>query len=231
MYQIKLPVFEGPFDLLLYLIRKDEINIYDIPIAKITKQYLEYLSLMESLDLEVASEFLVIAALLLSIKSRMLLPKSQVIEGESEEAEDPRLELAKRLTEYKTYKELASKFEQRLDFYQGIFTHPYHLEIEEDTELIECDLFELIKAFQKILKEKDGKMEITVDDTSLEQKMAYLQNLLDHNEKVSFLNLFKGTKMKIEVVITFLALLELIKLKKVYIRQHRLFSDIWIYRI
>ncbi|MEW6609219.1 MAG: segregation/condensation protein A [bacterium] len=231
MYQIKLPVFEGPFDLLLYLIRKDEINIYDIPIAKITKQYLEYLSLMESLDLEVASEFLVIAALLLSIKSRMLLPKSQVFEGESEEAEDPRLELAKRLTEYKTYKELAGKFEQRLDFYQGIFTHPHHLEIEEDTELIECDLFELIKAFQKILKEKDGKMEITVDDTSLEQKMAYLQNLLDDNEKVSFLNLFKGTKMKIEVVITFLALLELIKLKKVYIRQHRLFSDIWIYRI
>lgn len=231
MYQVKLPIFEGPFDLLLHLIKKEKINIYDIPIAKITNQYLEYLSLMEVLDLEVASEFLVIAALLLSIKSKMLLPKP-TIETEEEEKieEDPRLELAKRLIEYKKYKEASSKLEQRLSFFHEIYTRPYELE-KEEAELVECDLFELVKAFQKILKEKEGKIEILLDDTSIEEKMEYLQKLLQTQEKICFFSLFKDTQKKMDVIVTFLALLELIRLKKVYVRQHKLFSKIWIYRV
>jgi segregation and condensation protein A len=229
MYQVKLPIFEGPFDLLLHLIKKEEINIYDIPIAKITKQYLEYLSLMEALDLDIASEFLVIAALLLSIKSRMLLPKS-ITEGEEEIEEDPRLELTKRLIEYKKYKEAASKLAQRLSFYQEIYTRPPELE-KEEAELVECDVFELIKALQKILKEKEGRIEILLDDTSVEEKMEYLQKLLETQKKICFFSLFKDTKKKMEVIITFLALLELIRLKKAYVRQHKLFSKIWIYRV
>ncbi|MEW6095100.1 MAG: segregation/condensation protein A [bacterium] len=231
MYQVKLPIFEGPFDLLLHLIKKEEINIYDIPIAKITRQYLEYLSLMKALDLEIASEFLVIAALLLSIKSRMLLPKPIIEdEDEVEVEEDPRLELAKRLIEYKKYKEASSKLEQRLFFYKDVYTRPPELEREE-TELVECDLFELVSALQKILKEKEGRMEILLEDTSVEQKMEYLQRLLAMEKKICFFSLFKDTEKKIEVIITFLALLELIRLKKIYVYQHRLFSEIWIYRV
>jgi len=229
MYKVKLPIFEGPFDLLLHLIKKEKLNIYDIPIAKITKQYLEYLSLMEALDLEIASEFLVIAALLLSIKSKMLLPKSLIEEEEQEEI-DPRVELTKKLIEYKKYKEASSKLEQRLFFYQEIYTRPYELE-KEEPELVECGLFELVNAFQKILKGKEGKMEILLEDTSVEGKMEYLQKLLETQEKICFSNLFKDTKKKIEVIITFLALLELVRLKKIYVRQHRLFSKIWIYRV
>ncbi len=228
MYQVRLPIFEGPFDLLLHLIKKEELNIYDIPVAKITRQYLEYLSLMEALDLEIASEFLVIAAMLLSIKSRMLLPKHQ-IEGEDEVEEDPRLELAKKLIEYKKYKEAADKLEQRFSFYQQIYTHSYKLEMQE-TDLVECDLFELLKALQKILKKKDGKMEILISNISLEEKMEYLQKLLANEEKILFLDLFKETRNKMEVVITFLALLELIRLKKIYVQQQKLFSEIWIFR-
>lgn len=229
MYQIKLPIFEGPFDLLLHLIKKEEVNIYDIPIAKITKQYLEYLSLMESLDLEVASEFLVIAAMLLSIKSRMLLPKSQLVQ-EDEIEEDPRLELTKKLIEYKRYKEVSAKLEQRLTFYQEIYTRPsYELE-KEETELVECDLYELVLVLQKILKEKEGKMELIVNNTSVEQKMEYLQKLLAEQEKICFFTLFKDAEKKMDVIITFLALLELIRLKKVYVYQQRLFSQIWVYR-
>lgn len=229
MYQVKLPIFEGPFDLLLHLIKKEELNIYDISIAKITKEYLGYLSLMEALDLEIASEFLVIAAMLLSIKSRMLLPRHQSGEDAVEE-EDPRLELTKKLIEYKKYKEAAGKLEQRFSFYQRIYTHPYELETQE-TDLVECDLFELLKALQNVLKEKEGKMEISIENVSLEEKMEELQKLLAVEEKILFFNLFKETKNKMEVVITFLALLELIRLKKIYVRQHKLFSEIWIYRI
>jgi len=228
MYQVKLPIFEGPFDLLLHLIKKEEINIYDIPIAKITRQYLEYLNLMKALDLEIASEFLVIAALLLSIKSRMLLPK-QLPEEEEETEEDSRLELAKKLIEYKKYKEVSAKLEQRLSFYQDIFTRPCVFE-KEETELVECDLFEMVLALQKILKEKEARIEILLEDTSVEQKMDWIQRLLAQQRKISFFSLFKDTKQKIEVVITFLALLELIRLKKIYVCQHRLFSEIWIYQ-
>jgi len=229
MYQVKLPIFEGPFDLLLHLIKKEEINIYDIPIAKITSQYLEYLSLMKVLDLEIASEFLVIAALLLSIKSRMLLPK-QLTQGEEEIEEDPRLELTKKLIEYKKYKEISTKLEQRLTFYQEIFTRPCVFE-KEETNLVECDLFELVLALQKILKEKEGRIEILLEDTSVEQKMDWLEKLLLARQgKIAFFSLFKDVTQKTEVVITFLAILELIRLKKIYARQHRLFSEIWIYR-
>ncbi|MDI6736294.1 MAG: segregation/condensation protein A [bacterium] len=231
MYQVKLPIFEGPFDLLLHLIKKEELNIYDIPVAKITKQYLEYLTLMEALDLEIASEFLVIAAMLLSIKSRMLLPKHQLTEGEDDAEEDPRLELTKKLIEYKKYKEAADKLGQRFSFYQQIYTHPYPYELEtQETDLVECDLFELLKALQKILKEKEGTMKISVSNVSLEEKMEYLQKLLAGEEKILFFDLFKETRNKMEVVTTFLALLELIKLKKVCVHQHKLFSEIWIFR-
>jgi segregation and condensation protein A len=231
-YKIKLDIFEGPLDLLLYLIKRDDVNIYDIPIAKITEQYLQYLELMRLLDLDIASEFLVMAATLLEIKSKMLLPKAeQLVEAEEF---DPRLDLVNRLLEYQKYKQVADELRKRESVYREIFARPGEaLPPEPDNELyFEASLFDLISAFTKALKEvpKEVFYEIIKDEFTIEQKIHDILRLLLNTAHVSLEDLFTKAKNKLEIVATFLAILELIRLQEIIVQQKGLFGEIFVKR-
>jgi segregation and condensation protein A len=231
-YKVKLDVFEGPLDLLLYLIKKEEINIYDIPVAKITEQYLEYLELMEMLDLNIAGEFLLMAATLMHIKSRMLLPPEELTLEEQEEA-DPRAELVKRLLEYKKFKEAAGELAKRESTERSIFTRKASDEADPATgQYFEASLFDLISAFSKILKKlpKEVFHEIIKDEVTVEEKIHEIFHKLVNEQALYFSGLFKDFSSKIEVIATFLAVLELIRLKEILIMQVGLFGEIQITR-
>lgn len=239
-YQIKLPVFEGPFDLLFHLIEKDEVDIYDIPIAKITEQYLAYLDTMQMLDLELASEFLVMAATLLSIKARMLLPKQPVEVAEEDEdlALDPRDELVERLLEYKKFKQVAEFLKERETCQEKIFTRPneevmfVHL-FSEENPLEGISLDNLLGALKEVLEratEEELAGEITRDEVTIRDKMKEIvQRLFFQPKGIAFRDLFRRQTTRVEVVVTFLALLELIKLGKARVHQSKNFGEIMIY--
>ncbi len=233
-YKVKLEVFEGPLDLLLYLIKKEEVNIYDIPIAKITDQYLEYLELMQLMDLDIAGEFLVMAATLMHIKSRMLLPPDQLEEEEAEE--DPRAELVRRLLEYKKFKEAASQLatmeSQQKHFFPRVGTLKPEEVLAPKDILFEAGLFDLITAFTKVLKDipKDVFHEVIKDEFTVAQKMHDILHMIVERPSIFFLDLFKSPKNKREMITIFLALLELIRLKTVEIKQSVTFGDIEIMR-
>lgn len=228
-YKVKLEVFEGPLDLLLYLIKKEEIDILDIPIAKITAQYLEYLELMRLLDLDIAGEFLVMAATLMHIKSRMLLPpeEREVLE---EPEEDPRQELVRRLLEYQKFKEAAQHLEgmglERSRYFVRSETPP----VVEEGEYFEASLFDLITAFSKVLVSVPRKtfQEIVIDEFTVEEKIGHILDILKEKARTYFTNLFANMRNKMEVVCTFLALLELIRIKEVIVRQPKLFGPILV---
>ena len=230
-YKVKLEVFEGPLDLLLYLIKRDELDIYDIPITTITAQYLEYLNLMEMLDLDVAGEFLVMAATLMQIKSKMLLPPDPA--GLETQEEDPRAELVKRLLEYKSFKEAAERFrgyeEQRGRIFSRFGVEPEPVE-DGDSPFVEVTLFELISAFAKVLKDipKDTFHEVMKDEFTVADKVHEIFHRLKSESKIYFSALFKAAKNKYEIITTFLALLELIRVKEVIARQDSQFGDIEI---
>lgn len=228
-YKVKLEIFEGPLDLLLYLIKKDEIDILDIPIAKITAQYLEYLELMQLLDLDIAGEFLVMAATLMHIKSRLLLPpqEREILE---EPEEDPRQELVRRLLEYQKFKEAAQHLEE-----MGLERSRYFVRSEtppviEEGEYFEASLFDLITAFSKVLTSVPRKtfQEIVIDEFTVEEKIGYILDILKEKTRTYFTNLFENMKNKMEVVCTFLALLELIRIKEAVVRQPKLFGPILV---
>ena len=231
-YKIRLDVFEGPLDLLLYLIKKEELNIYDIPITRITEQYLEYLGLMEMMDLDVAGDFLVMAATLMQIKSRMLLPPDP--EGVETEQEDPRAELVRRLLEYKAFKEAAEKLRDFEGKRSGLFTRlGVEPEIDgSDSPFFEVSLFELISAFSKVLKgiSKETFHQVIKDEFTVAEKVHEIFHRLVKEPKIYFSTLFKAAKNKIEVITTFLALLELIRLREVRIEQPSHFGEIEISR-
>ncbi|HET7152136.1 MAG TPA: segregation/condensation protein A [Candidatus Kapabacteria bacterium] len=235
-YQIKLRNFEGPFDLLLFLIKRDEINIYDIPIAQLAQEFLEYVHLIQLLDLELAGEFIVTAATLMQIKVRMLLPKT---ETETEE-EDPRAELVRRLLEYKKYKEMAETFstyenEQRDIYYRQLFKADEKIAEEEDlgeTLLRNVSLFDLLTAFKRALDKAPRKPTIhTVVKipVTVEEQCEYILGELSSRPQFSFIE-FVGQMDKIRIVVTFLSLLELIRTKMIAIKQAELFDDILIYK-
>lgn len=233
-YKVKLEVFEGPLDLLLYLIKKEELNISDIPIAKITDQYLEYLELMQLLDLDIAGEFLVMAATLMHIKSKMLLPPDQLEQEELEE--DPRAELVKRLLEYKKFKEAASQLasmesQQKHLFPRVGIVKPDETEVPKDM-LFEANLFDLITAFTKVLKDipKDIFHEVVKEQFTVSQKMHDILHMMVETQSISFLDLFKAAKTKREMITIFLALLELMKQKVVVVKQAHDFGDIEVFR-
>ncbi|MBU0895471.1 MAG: segregation/condensation protein A [Candidatus Omnitrophica bacterium] len=233
-YKVKLEVFEGPLDLLLYLIKKEEVDIYDIPIAKITDQYLEYMELMQLLDLTIAGEFLVMAATLMHIKSKLLLPPDET-EVESEEELDPRVELVKRLLEYKKFKEAAAELAQKEShqkhFYArvGSGINMDELPAAKD-EFFEASLFDLITAFTKVLRDIPKEMfhEIIKDEFTVSEKIHDVLHMLVDNRKVMFTDLFKAAKNKAEIITTFLAILELIKIREISIIQHAHFGEIEI---
>ncbi len=233
-YKVKLDVFEGPLDLLLYLIQKEEVDIYDIPISKITDQYLEYLELMQLLDLNIAGEFLVMAATLMHIKSKMLLPPDQTDQEEAEE--DPRAELVRRLLEYKKFKEAASELSQmeshQKHFFARVGSGVKFEEAKSKDEFFEASLFDLITAFTKVLKDipKETFYQVIKDEFTVSEKIHDILHMIVEKNTIFFTELFKAAKNKFEIVTIFLALLELIKLKEVMVRQAAPFSEIEIIR-
>jgi segregation and condensation protein A len=233
-YKVKLDVFEGPLDLLLYLIQKEEVDIYDIPIAKVTDQYLEYLELMQLLDLNIAGEFLVMAATLMHIKSKMLLPPDQT--EEAEEEGDPRAELVRRLLEYKKFKEAASELSHmeshQKHFFARVGSGIKPEEIKSEDEFFEASLFDLITAFTKVLKDipKATFYQVIKDEFTVSEKIHDVLHMLVDKHTLFFTDLFKTARTKFEIVTIFLALLELIKIKEVVVRQASPFGEIEIIR-
>lgn len=218
---ISLPVFEGPLDLLLHLIKENKIDIYDIPIAMITKQYLEYLELMKELDLNIASEFLVMAATLIYIKSRMLLPKQEIYEEE-----DPRHELVEKLVEYQKFKKASQILKERYQIWSMAF--PRKTSKEEEFFLQELSIFDLLTAVKKLLEIPEPKIYIPKEYIKVEDKIEEIMNILKIKKSIAFDELFKPRASKLEIIVTFLALLELLKLRVIKAYQERPFGKILI---
>jgi len=233
-YKVKIELFEGPLDLLLYLIKKEEMEIKDISISEITNQYLGYLEVMKLLDLEIAGEFLVMAAELMRIKSKMLLPPEER-EAEEEEEADPRAELVRRLIEYQKFKEAARQLRDLESTRKEVFTRQGSGNLEEDEEsepYFETGIFDLIAAFTKVMERLPKKTlyEITKEEFTVEQKIHELLHLIVSKPVVKFTNLFAKMGSRLEVVVTFLAVLELIRLQEICVRQKSVFGEIEILR-
>lgn len=233
-YKIKLEIFEGPLDLMLYLIKKEEIDIYDIPIAKITDQYLEYLEMMKLLDLDIAGEFIVMAATLMQIKSKMLLPPDETPQEDMEQ-EDPRAELVKKLLEYKKFKEAADGLAAREAAASQLYsrkTEEKELLETEDSPFFETSIFDLLTAFSKILKEipKETFYRVVKDEFTVGEKIHDIFHMLVNQPRIYFSRLFKEAKSKLEIIATFLAILELIRLKEIVVLQNESFGEIEIIR-
>ena len=227
---IKLARFEGPLDLLLHLIKRDEIDIYDIPIAHITQQYLAYLELMRALDLEVAGEFLVMAATLMRIKARMLLPLPQ--SGEEEDEGDPREELVQRLVEYRTFKEAAGTLkemesERRLVFERGMVPGDEEM---GPLPLAPATLFDLLDALNRIMSRLPDPVvyEVQGEIYDVEDKMALIASTVAEHGEASFTELLLRCRARTEMIVTFMALLELIKMGTILVVQSEVFGDIRI---
>jgi segregation and condensation protein A len=236
-YKVKLEVFEGPLDLLLYLIKKEEVDIYDIPIERITNQYMEYLTIMKLLNLEVAGEFLVMAATLMYIKSRMLLPvDQQVTDSEAEEGEDPRWELIRQLVEYKKFKDAALQLGKREEEQANIFvrTGDAGVEVDKEVPLAEVSIFDLINAFNDVLKKASARedfREIIEEKFTVSDKIEEILYTLRDRSELIFGDLFAQAQSRAEVVVTFLALLELIRLKRLKVRQEEAFGQIHVIKV
>jgi len=232
-YAIKLDIFEGPLDLLLYLIKKNEIDIYNIPVALVTEQYLQYLKMIKALNLDLAGEYLVMASTLIHIKSRMLLPVPD--EPEAEE-EDPRAELVRQLLEHKTFKEAAVNLGERPLLERDVFTRAALLpeEMKEpagEEELVEASVFELIEAFHRIVSQMDKKelMEIDLEKLSLTDIINEIMEQLSLTKSLTFDDLLRERKDRRRIIYTFLALLELIKLRMIKAYQTSVFGVIRIF--
>lgn len=229
-YTVRLEAFEGPLDLLLHLIQKNEIDIFNIPIALITEQYMEYLKWMKTLNLDIAGEYLLMASTLLHIKSKMLLP--QVPSEEEEEREDPRAELVRRLIEYQKYKAAANELIQRPMLDRDVFVRLTSLEEEgPEEEKIEANLFELIDAFRKVLErtKEETFHEVVLDRLSVEDKVQEILVLLQREKRsLPFHLLFPEQASRRVIVITFLAILELVKAKWIRVFQSAPFETIRI---
>jgi len=239
-YHVRLPVFDGPMELLLHLIRKNEVEIYDIPIAEITKQYLEILEIMEELNLDTAGEFIVMAATLIHIKSKMLLPPPHEDGTEDEASEDPRAELVARLLEYERYKEAAQQLHQQEEIRSATFARaeavmpPADNGHEEPPEgLVEVDLFELITAFREVLERvrKRTDMIFERETISIEEMIERLKTRLAPGAQRTFVDLFEEAHDRATVIVTFLALLEMVRLKLIRIFQQKLFGTIHVMRL
>lgn len=236
-YQVKLEAFTGPMDLLLHLIRKHQINIYDIPIALIAQQYLEYLSMMKTLNLSFAGDFLVMAATLLHIKSRMLLPKEEKPQAEDEEGLDPRAELVRQLVEYERFKEAAGTLVVREQLWRESFRRdplPFSAEAvaEEDLVTEDLQLFDLLSAFQDVLDRAptDTIVELSRETWTVQDRIQGILERLEGESTVPFEALFEHHWSKPLVIVTFLALLELVRMNLVRLFQGEWFGPIQVTR-
>ncbi len=235
-YKIKLSVFEGPMDILLALIRENKINIYDIPISFITNQYLEYLKIMKELNLDIAGEFLVMAATLIYIKSRMLLPSGEA--AQDEEEEDPRVELVQKLLEYQFYKETALVLKEKEDEWEGFLSRPelaFEGEVQQEKDevvdlgLSGVSLYDLLSAFCKVLENAPADIvTITKETLTVRDKIVIIMEQLNVRGEMDFKAFFEVKPARIEVVTTFLAMLELLKLGVITVYQQEDFANIII---
>ena len=239
---VKLQVFEGPLDLLLYLLEKNKVNIYDIPIVEITEQYMEYIREMKRQDLEILSEFLVMAATLIDIKSRMLLPSNPDSE---EEEEDPRAELVQQLLEYKMYKYMSFELRDRqVDAARNMYreqrlpkeVEAYRQPIDYEELIGDMNLNKLHEIFRSIVKKQEDKIDpvrsqygnIEKDEVDMDIKMLYVEAYAREHKTFSFRKLLEKQNSKMEVIVTFLIILELMKTGKINISQENIFDDIMI---
>ena len=239
---VKLEVFEGPLDLLLHLIEKNKVDIYDIPIVEITEQYLEYIQAMDHSDMNVMSEFLVMAATLVDIKCRMLLPKEVNEEGEEE---DPRAELVQKLIEYKMYKFMSYELKDRqLDAQRSLYKNPsipeeilsYKEPVNYEELVGDMTLQKLNEIFKEMIKRQDDRVDpirsnfgkLEKDEVQLDIKQNYILDYLNEHEKCSFRELLEKQNSKMEIIVSFLVILELMKVGQIMIAQDKLFDDIII---
>ncbi len=234
-YKVKLEIFEGPLDLLLYLIKKDEIGIYDVSIERITKQYLAYINTFKMLNVELASEFIVMAANLMYIKSRELLPQTLQPPEDDADEEDPRWELIRQLVEYKKFKDAAQFLgHQEIKGDEFFATNPEPLDLSALPEVAgQVGIFDLIRAFQRVLKRFENTTdirEIVSDRFSVADKIEHLLVAVPIGARVSFETLFSDAASRVEVIVTFLAVLELMKLNQFMIEQEQMLGEIIVIR-
>lgn len=232
-YKVKFEVFEGPLDLLLYLIKKEEVDIYEVNLTKLATQFIQYIELMREFDLEIAGEFLVMAATLMYIKSRELLPKDQQVQAaEEEDEEDPRWELIRQLVEYKKFKDAAAQLQQRELEQENVFARrpgKLDFQLEATPRKADVSIFDLLNAVNAILKRvntREDARDIFEEKFSVSEKIEYMVNLVAEKTVVKFSTLFSSTSSRPEVICTFLALLELIRLKQLVCAQSEEFGDI-----
>lgn len=236
--QVKLPVYEGPLDLLLDLIKKNEMDIYNIPMAEITRQYLDYLTQMRGLNLEVAAEFLVMAATLIYIKSKMLLPDDGQTD-EEETGEDPRQELVRKLLEYQAFREVARELgflenERTKIFTRQISDYIFQdLETDTDIETFPSNVYDLLQAFYKVLKScaRDQFHEVFEQVVTIEEKIEQIKKLLQARGEMRFVELFSGAISRLELIVTFLAVLEIVRQKIACVQQTETFGEIQLKRV
>jgi segregation and condensation protein A len=225
-YNVKLEIFEGPLDLLLHLIKNNEVDIYDIPIAKVVEQYIEYIEMMKTMNLELAGEYLVMAATLVHIKSKMLLPLPEEPD-EEEEGPDPREGLVRKLLAYQRYKEAAEELQRRLLLGRDVFTRGMPLPIGDitgedgETGLVETSLIDLMEAFKEILKRvpETYTMDLTVDKFRVVDKINHIMEVLGREKSLVFKDLFHVSATRGEIIVTFLAVLELTRLQLIRVHQ------------
>jgi segregation and condensation protein A len=235
-YKVSLEVFEGPLDLLLYLIKKDEVDIYDIPIGRITTQYMEYLELMKILNLEIAGDFIVMAATLMVIKSRLLLPDEERGPVEEDDEDDPRWDLVRQLVEYKKFKDAAGFLGHLEEVQENVFSREgEHVELGARPEIGMSDvsIFDLISALNLALERvpKEELNEIFAEQFTVSDKVDYLLTMTKSGKPLTLGRLFRGMRSRVEIVCTFLAVLELIKLNRLSARQDNHFDEIVIEQV
>ena len=229
-YKIKLQIFEGPIDLLWFLIKKNEINIYDIPISFILKQYLEYIDLLKKLDIEVASDFIYFASLLMSIKARLLLP---ILDEEDEDFEDPRMELIN-ILEYRKIKSVVEQIRNMEENQRKIYKREFfgYIKKEQDFEPDEQELniYVLAKAYKQVIDRENTDLFLEYDrlEYSLNEQIKFVLSILKNKQKVTFLDMFDDLTNKVFIVVTFLAVLELAKLRAIILNQSKPYKSIWL---
>ena len=235
-YRIKLQTFEGPLDLLLFFIKRDELDIYDIPIAKITKEFLEYIQVLQELDLEIAGDFIVMAAELMQIKVGMLLPKAP---GEEEE-EDPRADLVRRLLEYKRYKEASTVLSSledesnKLFYRQGFHSDSKTVSLEDqEVSLKNVTMFNLISSFKRVLDSVPKKIyhDIELMNVSIDEQMSYIADVFRIREEITFFELVSHMSEKIRIIVTIIAMLEMVKNKIIAIRPAEHDDDFIVFKL
>ena len=235
--RLHVDAFQGPFEVLLYLIKSQEIDIFDIPIARITEQYLKFLDLMEEIELDVAGDYLVMAATLVQIKAKMLIPADFDEEDEEIEEEDPRLELVEKLIAYRMYRDVAGRLAGLEEARANWFTRNVKPDArgapeEDEAEYIEVSLFDLTQSFKGVLRYlHEGPTHlIEPDGASVDEKVEYIQTVLDMQSSMAWLDLFGMCRSRMEVICCFLAILELCRMEEIMAHQHAAFGDIRLFK-